>query len=224
MTFINVTVAEDRKSAVMSCDGALEGSPAEGGDRRVSKIFALPHLRMVAAGSGQGAPLLDAIVQLHFSHAAASDLSDIYDSVPSLLRDMAARHPGAAFRLFIIGWVQGADPADGRALGFAYLQERNFSPISLSGLVIGQPHIDEADPENAAAVAALRSPGRDPERFHRLMLAAQMREWRAGKYRKDAVAGGPYTIARIDARGITLKTIEEGALLEHAALARAAAA
>jgi hypothetical protein len=240
MTITNITIGADRRFAMVSADtiaaphiGPLrEASPCSdvAADMRaiaegrvgtgaapdaepvgfVSKVFSFPHLRMMMGGAGALAPVLAFSIAASATPPHISDVDNFAEYAPAPLKLIAQQSPALHFFVYVVGWVPPRD----RIAAYVFMSSDGFKKLE-----IGPGHTMQPLPDNSCSTysalydaqpAALQGPG--AERFHRILLRNQLRACRNGKYPAQSILGGNLIIARIDAAGISMKTIAESEL------------
>lgn len=224
MTILNVTVGLDGTFALISCDTALGKAGGEvlppsqdvaGAWRKamkgsgeaptfqveyaISKFFVYPHINAVLAATGDLEPIAEALAMVNPSPAHLTDAREIAPYVKARLPAIAERHSGKGLTLVLVGIVPG-----GIVRGYAWSSAEGFVEHDLDGRSVIQPAIPLADAEYEAAAL-----GRSPFAFHKRVCAEQMQALRAGKFPSAWSAGGRFTFARLDASGISIRTLDE---------------
>ena len=236
MTICNITVTADGKRALVTTDsGAAPSSglgaapvsenPANawraantgGGSVArptllMNKLIVFAHLRCVVAIAGEIGPLLQYLGCVGPVPLGVRNIRDMIAEQRPRMQEIASRHAGLEFAVAMLGIVPGG------VEGYLWSSTQDFEPIDLAGRSWCMPAVDFNVPANAGLEAewlgSAESP--DPEPFHRRMLAAQLAAYHAGAYPADFCAGAPFTIARLDAGGIHIETIDEAALARGA--------
>lgn len=172
-----------------------------------SKLTVLPHLHMVALGSGP----IDAVGQwtrpLHFT-TGPGDVCTLNPFVPDALRQMCATW--SFDELFIIAHV-GWSRSEGRLAGFIYSSAADFEPVELTAggghnMVPPASPSDHDYPSLAERWTAAAA-GEETELFHLDLARNQFHTYRAGLLRNGAAVGGELVVARIDAGGISVRRV-----------------
>lgn len=237
MTVTNITIGADRSFAMVSAesfvapatgampdartsgDVAVEAEKIAAGRARAgrapdvqplafaTKIFALPHLHLVAMGAGFVAPVFAFAGALSATAPNVADARGVARDAPALLRSIKASFPTMPFMVMIVGWI----PYERRIAGFAWASGEDFETKELGPGHTMQPapYTSHHDYARLAEAWAPAIEGQDTEGFHRRLFANQLAACRAGKFGDGLVVGGKMQLARIDSCGISMKTIRE---------------
>lgn len=240
MTITNITIGADRSFAMVSADSFVAPATGAMPDARTSgdvvgeaekmaagraragrapdvqplafatKIFALPHLHLVAVGAGFVAPVFAFAGALSATTPNVADARGVARDALELLRSIKASFPKMPFMVMIVGWI----PVERRIAGFAWASGEEFETKELGPGHTMQPAPDTSHPAYAGLHDAWAPAieGRDAEGFHRLLFANQLAACRAGKFADGLVVGGKMQLATIDAAGISMKTFPESVL------------